>query len=480
MVSRWSVDSTCRKRSQLQVAKSRNCNPNANDPQVEPMVVQTHDTRHEEVNQKSRDALIDEFQRVRRASVAMCKPLRSEDYRIQPVGVVSPPWWNLGHTSWFFARNILQPLGGEYADEDQRLDFVLNSYYASLGSRLGRDQRGLVTRPTTEEIYQYRQSVDQRILRLISEAPESKLAELTMLLTVGMHHEQQHQELFYTEIKYILAQNPRSLRAAYHTREPAKERATPAAIVPFSGGLLEFGNLEGGWSWDNELPVHKYFLLDFCVASRLVTNGEYLEFLEDGGYDNQLLWLDNGWSWKCREQWEAPLYWEKQQTSWWQWTLAGMQQIQEDEPVCHISFYEADAFAQWKAETYQEHRGARLPSEREWEWVARSLGADPNAGNQLSAARLHPAAALGRARVEQLFGDVWEWCSSYYEPYPGFRPFAGSLAEYNGKFMDNQRVLRGGSCVTPPGHMRASYRNFWSAETRFQFTGIRLAYPATA
>jgi ergothioneine biosynthesis protein EgtB len=443
------------------------------------MALKAHNTIQEDASAKSRQSLLDEFQRVRQASVTMCQPLRLEDYRIQPIAVVSPPWWNLGHTSWFFARNILLPLGGEYTDEDRRLDFVLNSYYASLGDRLGRDQRGLVTRPTTEEIYQYRESVDQRTVRMIAEAPESKLAELSTLLTIGIHHEQQHQELFYTEIKFILAENPASLRTPYHVRQPVEEHAAAARIVNFSGGLLEFGNLEGGWSWDNELPVHKYFLLDFALSSRLVTNGEFQEFLRDGGYHNQLLWLDNGWAWRCREQWEAPLYWEKEESTWGQWTLAGMQPIQDDEPVCHVSFYEADAFARWKAETYDEHREARLPTEREWEWAARSSRADPGAGNQLSTGRLHPAAAQVDAGVDQLFGDVWEWCSSYYEPYPGFRPFAGSLAEYNGKFMDNQRVLRGGSCVTPLGHMRVSYRNFWSAETRFQFTGFRLAYATT-
>ncbi|MFZ5829477.1 MAG: ergothioneine biosynthesis protein EgtB [Planctomycetota bacterium] len=431
------------------------------------------------VEAASREALRERFHSVRQASESMCRPLRAEDYRIQPVPEVSPPWWNLGHTSWFFARNVLLPLGGEYTADDERLDYVLNSYYASLGSRLARNRRGLMTRPTTDEVYQYRRSVDARVLRLIESIADSRLAELAWLLTTGMQHEQQHQELFYTEIKYILAEAPPPLRAVYRERtesdveSPASHAAT---ILGFDGGLYEFGNLEGGWCWDNELPVHKYYLTDFALSSRLVTCGEYAEFIADGGYDNQLLWLDNGWSWKCQQGWSAPLYWERSGESWSQWTLNGMSAVSAAEPVCHVSFYEAEAFARWKGETFSEHRSARLPSEREWEHAVRSLGQDPHTGNQLRADHLHPIPALADSRIAQLFGDAWEWTASYYEPYPGYRPFAGALTEYNSKFMDNQRVLRGGSCVTPPGHMRRSYRNFWSGETRFQFTGLRLAY----
>jgi ergothioneine biosynthesis protein EgtB len=431
------------------------------------------------VNAESRESLSDRFRAVRQASVAMCQPLEAEDYRIQPVAEVSPPWWNLGHTSWFFARNVLLPLGGEYTPQDEKLDYVLNSYYASLGNRLARDRRGLMTRPTTEEIYEYRRSVDERVIRLIESAPESRLSELAWLLTIGMHHEQQHQELFYTEIKSILAQNPPSLRPAYRRQAAIADdgaASPPATIVGFAGGLFDFGNVEGGWCWDNELPVHKYFLTDFGLSSRLVTNGEYLEFLEDGGYDNQLLWLDNGWSWKCRERWTTPLYWERHDGQWMQWTLGGRRKLRASEPVCHVSFYEAEAFARWKAETFHEHRTARLPTEREWEHAVRSRELDPASGNLLCAEFLHPVAAEPGNRLAQMFGDVWEWTASYYEPYPGYQPFAGSLTEYNSKFMDNQRVLRGGSCVTPPGHLRRSYRNFWSGETRFQFSGLRLGY----
>jgi ergothioneine biosynthesis protein EgtB len=431
-----------------------------------------------------RSSLADQFRSVRRSSIDMCKPLSAEEYRIQPIAEVSPPWWNLGHTSWFFARNVLRRLGGEYLPLDEQLDFVLNSYYVSLGERLARNRRGWMTRPTTEEIYAYRQSVDQRVLALIDSATETTLPELAWLLTIGMQHEQQHQELFYTEIKYILAQTPEPLRPAYRPRSEDTRciaETQPASVVEFKGGLFDFGNVEGGWCWDNELPVHKYFLDDFALANRPVTNAEFLEFVDDGGYDNQLLWLDNGWNWRCREAWKAPLYWRREGRQWLQWTLGGTREVDASEPLCHVSFYEADAFARWKAETYDDQPAARLPTEREWEHAARSCNLEPERGHILHSGFLHPRAAPQNERMEQMFGDVWEWTASYYEPYPGYRPFPGNLTEYNSKFMDNQRVLRGGSCVTPAGHLRRSYRNFWSGETRFQFSGFRLAFsPASS
>jgi len=429
----------------------------------------------------ARELLRDRFEEVRCASLAMCKPLKPEDFRIQPIAEVSPPWWNLGHTSWFFARNVLQPFGAGYGRDDEQVDFVLNSYYASLGNRLARDRRGLVTRPTTREILRYRQSVDQRIEDLLWSCPEEKFREFERLLTIGIQHEQQHQELFYTEIKFILAQNPVPFRAAYRediaTERGAADGEEPR-FVDFRGGLLEFGNLEGGWCWDNELPVHKYYLRDFRLRDRLVTNGEYLEFIADGGYRQQLLWLDNGWAWAQRQGWQAPLYWEKLDNRWMLWTLGGMRELDLAEPVCHVSFYEADAFARWKGASGRSHQGVRLPTEREWEHAARTLRVEPGQGNFLDHGLLHPRPARGDGPVRQMLGDVWEWTASYYEPYPGYEPFPGVLAEYNGKFMDNQRVLRGGSCATPANHVRISYRNFWAAETRFQFTGIRLAQDA--
>jgi ergothioneine biosynthesis protein EgtB len=390
-------------------------------------------------------------------SVAMCRPLAAEEYRIQPVDEVSPPWWNLGHTSWFFVRNILQQFGGEHDPRDEEYDYLLNSYYASLGERLPRGARGQITRPTTDEIYDYRESVDRRVLELIEQVAESSFEALAATLRIGLEHEQQHQELFYTEIKYILGQNPPLLRRAYDgLTEQLPATGVASEFVSFEGGLYNFGNLESDWCWDNELPVHRQFLAPFALSTALVTNAEYLEFIADGGYRNQLLWLDNGWRQRSEQNWQAPLYWERSDGQWQQFTLHGMQPLDPQQPASHVSFYEADAFARWRSENFASHRGVRLATEREWEHAAR-LGPD-------DISSLH-----------DLHCVLWQWTASYYEPYPGYQPFPGVLAEYNGKFMDNQRVLRGGSFATPAGHYRLSYRNFWSAETRFQFTGIRLA-----
>lgn len=413
------------------------------------------------VTQTERLTLLDRYSQVRRASHEMCQTLEPAEFRVQPLDDVSPPWWNLGHTSWFFARNLLSVFGGETTQDDEAYDGLLNSYYASLGQRWPRGQRGLVTRPTTEEIFAYRVSVDRRVTQLIESIPAEHYAGMAEVLNIGLQHEQQHQELFYTEIKCILAQNPPHLRRAYTSGKPIEASGLTEAAAPqfiaFDGGLFDFGNLEAGWCWDNELPVHKQYLAPFALADRLVTNADYLQFMNDGGYRNQLLWLDNGWQ-QCQTlQWQAPLYWERYDDGWQTWMLSGMQPLAGHEPLCHVSFYEADAFARWQGETFAEQSNVRLPTEREWEHAARSN--------------------VDR-RLRDMIGVTWQWTASYYEPYPGYRPYPGALAEYNGKFMDNQRVLRGGSWATPPHHFRISYRNFWPATTRFQFTGLRLARDA--
>ncbi len=424
----------------------------------------------------ARQQLVERYRRTRALSIELCQPLEPEDYRIQSMTDVSPPWWNLGHTSWFFAKNILEPFG-RYSDEDTNLEYVLNSYYIALGPRIARDHRGLVTRPTTDRIYRFRQSVDQRMEALIREVDEADFDTVRDYTVIGINHEQQHQELLVTEFKHILGSNVRQLREPYGPAAESQAGTVPAAeTIGFEGGLYEFGNLEDGWCWDNELGVHKAWLDDFALMNRLVTNREYAEFMEDGGYSDSLLWLSNGWTAVDAEGWEAPLYWERVDGQWQSWTLSGTRGVDPDEPVCHVSFYEADAYARWKSNNDPSWRGARTPTEREWEHAARESGFSFAGVNYLDSGALHPVPARGEAgRMLQMAGDVWEWTVSHYDPYPGYRPFEGSIAEYNGKFMDNQRVLRGGSCATPANHMRVSYRNFWPANTRFQFTGIRLA-----
>jgi ergothioneine biosynthesis protein EgtB len=364
------------------------------------------------------------------------------------------------------------PVDLEYA-------FLLNSYYHKAGLRGLRGQRGIRTRPTITDTYKYRGSVDERMEKLISQAGDKDREDLVFSITVGVNHEQQHQELFHTEIKNIYFANPVKLRPAYRARPGnAMLDGGPgqAEFIALKGGSFEFGNTEGGWCWDNELKVHQAFLGDFALQDRLVTNGEYMDFMEDGGYEDSQFWLSDGWFEIEKQQWRAPLYWEKIDGKWWTFTLAGMSEVDPAEPVCHVSFYEASAFANWKSKADSDCRGVRLPTEREWELAARLSTVDSAKANLFESAVLHPLAGTSSGKgLSQMLGDVWEWTSSHYEPYPGFQEFPDDLSEYNGKFMNNQRVLRGGSCVTPSTHIRVSYRNFWAPATRFQFSGFRLA-----
>jgi ergothioneine biosynthesis protein EgtB len=414
--------------------------------------------------------LLDRYRSVRATTDGLVQPLAPEEFRIQSMPDVSPPWWMLGHTSWFFARNLLRDAGLQ-TPQDRDYDYLLNSYYARLGPRLPRGDRGKVTSPSTDEIRRYRRSVDERVASIGSDP------SIAGVLTVGINHEQQHQELFVTEIKHIRFQNPPHLRTPYThgsaASGPSRPGSTPAVtFIPVEGGLHEFGNVEGGWCWDNELGVHKAWAEPFEIMDRLVTNREYLEFIADGGYESSLLWLSNGFDAAQQERWRAPLYWELVDGAWQQWTLPGMKEVDPDEPVCHVSFYEAAAFARWKAESESAFRKVKLPTEREWELAARAL--TPKRSTMLDEGAFHPRVAPGDPGIQQMIGEVWEWTTSHYEAYPRFRPFPGGLGEYNDKFMDNQRVLRGGSVATPADHIRVSYRNFWHPATRFQFTGIRL------
>ena len=406
--------------------------------------------------------LIAQYRAVRQLSEALCQPLEIEDYGVQSMADVSPPKWHLAHTTWFFETFLLRPYQAGYEAFHPGYGYLFNSYYEAVGDRHPRPQRGLLSRPTVAEVYQYRAHVDQAMAQLWQQtADRPAVAEL---VTLGLHHEQQHQELLLTDLKYNLAINP--LYPVYRPNVAQGEAATPAPLefVEFAGGLYTIGHQAPGFAFDNEGPAHRVYQPDFALAQRLITNGDYLEFIAAGGYQTAAHWLAEGWAMVQNEGWQAPLYWQKRGGDWWVFTLGGLKPVNPAEPVSHVSYFEADAFAQW--------RGCRLPTEAEWEIAAAQV---PVQGNLLAADHLHPQPALGLGPLDQLYGDTWEWTQSAYLPYPGFRPAAGAVGEYNGKFMCNQMVLRGGSCVTPPGHIRPTYRNFFPPSARWQFSGIRLA-----
>jgi ergothioneine biosynthesis protein EgtB len=407
----------------------------------------------------------DRYAEVRQQSERLCAPLQIEDYVIQTMPNVSPPKWHLAHVTWFFETFLLKPFLPSYREYSPAFAYLFNSYYQTVGEPYPRAKRGLLSRPGVEEVYRYRHYVDAAMHELIESMQEGpKWNEVAERLELGLHHEQQHQELLLTDIKHIFACNP--LRPAYRPLPPshsakAADGATPTEWIAYPGGMQEIGHAGKGFHFDNETPRHAVLLQDYALGSRLVTNGEYLEFIEQGGYERADLWLSDGWNTVRQEGWTAPMYWEKQGSEWQIMTLCGMQPLQLDEPVCHISYYEADAYARWA--------GARLPTEAELECA---LVHAPVEGNFVDSERYHPAPAAGHS---QWYGDVWEWTQSPYTPYPGYRAEEGALGEYNGKFMCNQLVLRGGSCATPRSHIRATYRNFFMPADRWQFTGIRLA-----
>ncbi|MBF2078471.1 MAG: ergothioneine biosynthesis protein EgtB [Synechococcales cyanobacterium T60_A2020_003] len=405
---------------------------------------------------------IERYNQVRSLSAALCAPLALEDYGIQSMPDVSPPKWHLAHTSWFFETFLLTPFLPGYEIFHPKFGYLFNSYYEAVGDRHPRPERGLLSRPTVEQVYRYRAYVDDGMRSLLQNPSEPE--QILFLVELGLHHEEQHQELLVTDIKHGLGMNP--LYPAYHQPPiaPAKTTSSPLQWIEYGGGLDSLGYADKDFCFDNETPQHTVYLQDYRLASRPVTNGEYLEFIEAGGYTTAEYWLSEGWATIRSQRWDAPLYWQKIDGEWWTMTLHGLQRINEHEPVCHVSFYEADAFAHWA--------GYRLPTEAEWEHAARSLAPK---GHFLECDRLHPQPAQGYTNPDQLFGDVWEWTQSAYLPYPGFKTAPGAVGEYNGKFMSNQMVLRGGSCATPPGHIRATYRNFFPPSARWQFSGIRLA-----
>lgn len=383
------------------------------------------------------EELTDFFQETRSRTEALCAPLKTEDYVVQPVVDVSPPKWHLGHTTWFFEEFVLKDHYPDYQVHDPRYAYVFNSYYESAGEKVIRSDRGNLSRPTVEAIYNYRKHVTEHMLSLLRE--KDLTDSVRKVVELGCHHEKQHQELLLTDIKYILGNNP--LHPAYDSKWKGQETEDfPQQWISMEEGLYSIGHDEPGtFCYDNELGRHKVYLHDYRISNKLVTNQEYLEFMEDGGYQQVLLWHAEGWDWINNEQIEAPFYWYRVEDQWQGYTLSGLEPIDPDAPVTHLSYYEAFAFAQWK--------GMRLPTEFEWE--------------------------AAQKRFE--WGKRWEWTESAYSPYPHYVKAPGALGEYNGKFMVNQKVLRGGSVATAPQHLRPTYRNFFHPHLRWQFTGIRLA-----
>jgi ergothioneine biosynthesis protein EgtB len=404
--------------------------------------------------------MFDRYHQIRQISERICQPLATEDYPIQSMPDVSPPKWHLAHTTWFFETFLLLPHLPGYTIFHPQFGYLFNSYYEAVGARHPRHQRGILSRPTVAEVYHYRAHVDRAMNRLLADIPQHP--DLTNLITLGLHHEQQHQELLLTDIKHILALNP--LQPIY--RDDLQQQIEPIKStfewLKYPGGLYSIGHAGTEFAFDNESPRHQVYLQDYQLGNRLVTNGEYLEFIQAGGYQDPQYWLAEGWMTVQTQQWQSPLYWENANDQWSMMTLGGLQQLDQLAPVCHVSFYEADAYATWK--------GARLPTEAEWEIATVHL--QPT-GNFLDSDYLHPKPATNLDH--QFFGDVWEWTQSAYLPYPGFKIADGAIGEYNGKFMCNQMVLRGGSCVTSTDHIRPTYRNFFPPSARWQFSGIRLA-----
>ncbi len=418
------------------------------------------------VAETEKAGLATRYKQVRRASEEICHPLAIEDYGVQGMANTSPPRWHLAHTTWFFETFLLKPYLPRYTAFHPQFESLFNSYYETLGAPFPRPLRGVLSRPTTDEIYSYRAYVDTALVELIGSVRGNDWEHVAARITLGCHHEEQHQELLLTDIKYNFSLNP--LCPAYRTdlRQTPHEKTLALDWMPHPGGIYEIGADETGFSFDNERPRHRIYLAPYMLASRLVTNGEYLEFITAGGYQRAELWLADGWHTVRGQNWQAPLYWQCIEGTWWQFTLGGMQPVIENAPVCHISYYEADAYARF--------RDVRLPTEQEWEVSAALQPTPSTAGNFRESDFLHPQPTPRQGQIMQMFGDVWEWTCSAYAPYPGYHAPAGALGEYNGKFMANQMVLRGGSCVTPAGHVGVAYRNFFYPHDRWQFSGIRL------
>jgi ergothioneine biosynthesis protein EgtB len=420
-------------------------------------------------------ALAQRYAQVRAQSLALAEPLSEADAQVQSMPDVSPTKWHLAHVTWFFETFILERHERGFKPFHPRFRVLFNSYYNQVGEQHPRPQRGLVSRPSLSEVKAYRAQVDQRVAALLSGAHDPAIDSLVEL---GLQHEQQHQELLLTDVKHVLSCNP--LAPVYRGSWPlAPVAPLPMAWIEQSSGLVEIGHDDPGFAFDNETPRHAHHLRPYALGNRLVTHGEWAEFVADGGYAEPRWWLSAGWEWVRSQPVRAPMYWQRDDGGrWLSFTLHGLVPIDPHTPITHVSYYEADAFARWSGAQRSAWRGARLPTEFEWEHAARGLPSTAWAGgNFVESQALHPmpVARMGTSAPVQMFGDVWEWTSSGYAPYPGYKAWDGAVGEYNGKFMVNQYVLRGGSCATPRSHIRTSYRNFFPTDARWQFSGVRLA-----
>ncbi len=413
-------------------------------------------------------SLIDNFKSTRKLTVDLCANLEIEDYGLQAIDDASPPKWHLGHTTWFFENFILREFSQGYRIFDNRFHFIFNSYYKGAGEHIYRPNRGLLSRPTVKQVKQYREYVNEHMLALLAgKQDEADEREIWRRLEIGIHHEQQHQELLITDCKYNFWSQPFK-PAMFNAAEETKGEVTSLEFLTFDKQVVTVGAAETGFCFDNELPAHEALVHGFALANRLITNDEFIEFIEEGAYSKAHYWLSDGWDYVNQHNIEMPQYWQKEGNEYWCFTASGMQRVIGSQPVCHLSFFEADAFARFK--------GLRLPTEFEWEVAVNSENCKVEEGTFLEAEFYHPTNEKNHSTgLKQAFGDVWEWTTSSYLPYPGYQPLAGTLGEYNGKFMNAQRVLKGGSCVTPVSHIRASYRNFFQSDKRWQFTGLRLA-----
>jgi ergothioneine biosynthesis protein EgtB len=402
-------------------------------------------------------ALVERYQAVRALTESLAMPLSPEDQTVQSMPDVSPTKWHRAHTSWFFETFLLDSYSADYSAFHPSYSYLFNSYYEAVGRRYARPDRGLVSRPGCADIARYRRHVDVNMMQLLEGALDPRA---TALVELGLHHEQQHQELLLMDIKHVLSMSPLDPPYVNFSAEAAAPRGSPGGWFEHGGGQTEIGRRGEGFCFDNETPSHAALLTPFALAERLVTCGQWMEFMADDGYQRPEFWLSDGWAAVQADGWTAPMYWEREGSQWTVFTLGGRRRVDPDEPVCHVSYFEADAFAHWS--------GFRLPTEFEWEAVASTYPAE---GRFLDPSRPHPGPQTGPT----WYGDAWVWTASAYLPYPGFRTAPGAVGEYNGKFMVNQHVLRGGSCATPSGHVRASYRNFFPPSARWPFTGVRLA-----